>query len=226
MPPPPNGPSTKNDYAYAQLHSMILTGELEPGSRLDQSQLSRDLGLSTTPLREAIRRLTSEGLVQLSAHRDARVSAVSAEQATHLLEVRETLDPLAAGLAADRRTDEDLERIGRAEEGLRPLGTPADPDSLRHALESHRTFHRAIYTASRNPVLIDELERLWDKADRYRIIGLKSRRDAGDDTRRVAAEHRGITAAIESGDAALASDAMRLHIRGSLGCRAIDALHD
>lgn len=225
MTPPSSGALTKNDYAYAQLRELILTGKLEPGSRIDQGALSRELGVSTTPLREAIRRLSGEGMVLLSAHRDVRVSTVSAAEATHLFEVRATLDPLAAGLAAERRSEDDLRMIRDAAAQLVPLTDLGDA-TAPEALDAHRKFHRAIYTASRNPILIDELERLWDKADRYRLIGLRSRRDSGKDAARIDGEHRSIVAAIGDGDGTLAADLMRRHIEGSLGRRAIDALSE
>ena len=211
---------TKNDYAYARLRELILTGELPPGSQLQQGQLAKDLGVSTTPLREAIRRLAAEGLINLAAHRDARVSEVTGEEATYLYEVREQLDPLAAALAASRRTSADLEAITVAERELRPLSS----DAGLPALLAHREFHRAIYTASHNPILVDLLERLWDKADRYRLIGLRSRGDSEADSERVATEHRELVESIEAGDPDRAEETMRRHIGASLGRRAITAL--
>lgn len=217
------GTFTKNDYAYAQLRTLILSGELAPGSRIDQGKLSGELGVSTTPLREAIRRLTSEGLVQLAAHRDARVTAVSADEAIYLLEVRESLDPLAAGLAAERRTDDELAEIHDAASALRPLTLPTgEPEE--DALQAHRRFHRAIYTASHNPVLIDEPDRLWDKADRYRLIGLRTRGDSPSDASRIDNEHRTLVIAIDDRDRTQADSTMREHIRNSLGHRAVDIL--
>jgi DNA-binding GntR family transcriptional regulator len=102
---------TKSDYAYNRIREAILSGEFEAGAVLHQSMLAKTIGISTTPLREAMRRLMTEGLVELDAHRDARVSALTAEEARDLLEVRLSLDPLAAALAAERRTREDIARM-------------------------------------------------------------------------------------------------------------------
>src|SRR5690349_21999461 len=96
--------STKSDFAYTTMREKILSGEFEPGQTLNQATLARTIGISTTPLREALRRLKSEGLVELDAHRDARVTELSLEEARDLLEVRRSLDPLAVSLAAERRT--------------------------------------------------------------------------------------------------------------------------
>jgi DNA-binding GntR family transcriptional regulator len=216
----PGGVFTKNDYAYVELRDRILTGALPAGAVLPQARLAQEIGVSTTPLREAVRRLAAEGLIHLEAHRDARVAEVTAAEARHLYEVRASVDPLAAALAAERRSTEDLQRIREAEAALRPLTGSADLD----ALIAHREFHRCIYRASGNPILIDILERLWDKADRYRMVGLGARRDSAADSRRVADEHRRIAAAVEDGDPDAAAEAMRVHIDRSLGRRAISAL--
>ncbi|MGO1183440.1 MAG: GntR family transcriptional regulator [Micrococcaceae bacterium] len=215
---------TKNDYAYLELRDRILAGELEPGAVIPQAQIAQEIGVSTTPLREAVRRLSAEGFIHLTAHRDARVADVTADEARHLYEVREAADPLAVKLAAERRTDQDAAAIRSALEELEPLSDAADSDAALEAMTAHRAFHRAVYQASANPLLIDVLERLWDKADRYRLVGLRARGDSSEDTARVAAEHREIAAAVIDGDAARAEAAMRTHIAGSLGRRAIDAL--
>lgn len=85
--------STKSDVAYRELRHEILSGRLEPGQVLAQTALAGTLGISTAPLREALRRLEAEGLVQLDAHRDARVSPLTSQEARDLLEVRGALEP-------------------------------------------------------------------------------------------------------------------------------------
>ncbi|UCZ88271.1 GntR family transcriptional regulator [Gordonia sp. WA4-43] len=216
----PGGMFTKNDYAYAELQRRILTGVLPAGAVIPQAKLAAEIGVSTTPLREAIRRLSAEGMVELEAHRDARVTPVSADEARHLYQVRENLDPLAAALAARTRTAADIAAISNAFDRLSPIASASDVE----ALVRHREFHRAVYRASGNPVLIDILERLWDKADRYRVIGLSHRGDSPDDRSRVTAEHQAIMEAVADGDAERAEALMREHIGNSLGRRAIDAL--
>ncbi|MBR7194714.1 GntR family transcriptional regulator [Gordonia sp. SCSIO 19800] len=216
----PGGMFTKNDYAYAELQRRILTGVLPAGAVIPQAKLAAEIGVSTTPLREAIRRLSAEGMVELEAHRDARVTPVSADEARHLYQVRENLDPLAAALAARTRTAADIAAVSNAFDRLSPIASASDVD----ALVRHREFHRTVYRASGNPVLIDILERLWDKADRYRVIGLSHRGDSPDDRSRVTAEHRAIMEAVADGDTERADAVMREHIGNSLGRRAIDAL--
>jgi DNA-binding GntR family transcriptional regulator len=207
--------STKADYAYLRVKELILSGTLPPASVIAQVRLARDIGISTTPLREALRRLKSEGLVELDAHRDARVAPLTAEEARDLLELRRSLDPLAVALAAGRRTGADLAAIRAAGEGLEPL--PGDP--AYEQLVAHRRFHAALYGASHNILLIRSLDGLWDKADRYRRLALEVERgQAARD--RTAAEHAALIACVVAGDAEGAAAVMREHIDTGLGAQA------
>src|SRR3712207_7437156 len=122
---------------------MVLGGELEPGSVLNQGALARQIGISTTPLREALRRLAQQGLVELGAHRDARVAPLDATEARDLVELRQDLDPLAAGLAAQRRTAADLAEMADSLARLESL--PEDPSPAQ--LAGHRRFHPALLSA-------------------------------------------------------------------------------
>lgn len=210
---------TKSDFAYALVRGRILTHEYGPGITLNQASLARELGISTTPLREALRRLESEALVELDAYRDARVTDLSAEEARDLLELQRALDPLAASLAADRRGADDIHRMRAALAGVTSL--PNRPELAQ--LVADRTFHRAIYAASHNELLIATLDGLWDKADRYRLVGLQvsrsqAERDADAD------EHRDLLECVISGDTVGAADVMLRHLRGSLGAKAASRL--
>ncbi len=100
--------SSKSDVAYAELRRLILSGGLPAGSRLSQYELAEQMRMSITPLREAIRRLSGEGLIELDNHKDARVSSIGADEARQLFEVRLALEPAAVALAAERRTDDDI----------------------------------------------------------------------------------------------------------------------
>jgi DNA-binding GntR family transcriptional regulator len=207
--------TTKADYAYLRVKELILSGTLRPGSVIAQAQLAREIGISTTPLREALRRLKSEGLVELDAHRDARVSPLAAEEARDLLELRRSLDPLAVALAAERRTKADIAAMRAALDGLEPL--PGNP--TYEQLVAHRTFHRALYTASHNDLLIQTLDGLWDKADRYRRLALEAERGQAARDRK-AAEHEALLEYVIAGEAGSAAAVMREHIDTSLGAQA------
>ena len=207
--------NTKSDYAYLRVREAILRGELEPGSVLNQATMARTMGISTTPLREALRRLKVEGLVHLDAHRDAHVADLTAEEARDLVELRRSLDPLGAALAAERRTKTDIAAIKAALENLEPLPTNA---TVTH-LANHRRFHAAIYRSSHNDLLIKSLDELWDKADRYRLLALQVERgDAAREQKRV--EHQNLMEAVVAGDADEAYNVMLAHIETSLGVHA------
>jgi DNA-binding GntR family transcriptional regulator len=207
---------TKSDFAYRQVRDRILSGELEPGAVLQQRELAARIGISTTPLREALRRLKSEGLVELDAHRDARITPLRAEEARDLLEMRTSLDPLAARLAAQRRTNADIAAIRAALENLTPLPTAPAISQL----VAHREFHAAIYRASHNDLLIDSLDGLWDKADRYRRLALQTERtQAARDQK--AHEHAQLVDLIAAGDGDGAAQLMGAHIDTSLGATAV-----
>jgi DNA-binding GntR family transcriptional regulator len=219
--PATGGPgfATKSDLAYTRLRELILSGELEPGAVLPQAALARTIGISTTPLREALRRLKQEGLVDLDAHRDARVRPLDAAEARDLLELRGCLEPLAASLAAQRRTQAELADLRTALDGLEALSAqPSTPQ-----LESHHRFHAAIHRASHNALLLETLDGLWVKTDRYRRHGLEAgRSDEERDAR--ATEHRQLFEAVRDGDAETAAELMRRHVATSLGARSADRL--
>jgi DNA-binding GntR family transcriptional regulator len=206
---------TKSDFAYTTVRRKILSGEFAPGRVLNQATLARTIGISTTPLREALRRLTAEGLVELGAHKDAKVTDLSPEEARDLLEVRRSLDPLAASLAAQRRTRADIAAIRAAAAGVEPLRPGAGVDDL----DAHRRFHGAVYRASHNELLVAALDGLWDKADRYRRFGLQVERSPAERDA-TAAEHARLVECVAAGDAEGAAAVMREHVDSCLGARA------
>lgn len=216
----PAGPyATKSDYAYTRIRDGVLSGEFPPGTVLHQATLAKTIGISTTPLREAMRRLMTEGLVELDAHRDARVSALSGEEARDLLEVRRSLDPLAASLAAQRRTKEDIRAMREAAASLHALPNQVSVVDL----VAHRRFHTAIYVASHNDLLITTLDALWDKADRYRRLGLQVERDQAERDQKER-EHAELLDAVIRGDGEAAAEVMLRHIATSLGAKAVSRL--
>jgi DNA-binding GntR family transcriptional regulator len=221
FPPVESGFATKSDLAYTRIRALILSGELAPGAVLPQAALARTIGISTTPLREALRRLKQEGLVELDAHRDARVRSLDAAEARDLLEMRRTLDPLAASLAAERRTEADLADLRAALDGLETLSSQPTVTQL----DSHHRFHAAIHRASHNTLLVETLDGLWVKTDRYRHHGLEVGRSEAERGAR-ATEHRMLFEAIQHGDPDTAAELMRRHVDTSLGARSLDRLAD
>lgn len=211
--------SSKGGLAYAELRRRITSGELAPGSRLSQYDLAEEMGMSITPLREAIRRLASEDWVVMDTHRDVRVAPVSADEARELLEARFSLEPSATELAALRRTEREIAAMKEAAGRLLPVTRNRGEE----AIAAHRAFHRAIYAASRNNVMIRLLDDLWDKADRYRRIGLEL--PAGAEPRTIDLnQHHRILELVVLGDGPAAAGLVRSHIRSSLGAMVTDTL--
>jgi DNA-binding GntR family transcriptional regulator len=154
------GATTKADGAYLEMRNQILLGTLEPGSRVDYMQLSADLGVSITPLREALRRLEADHLVIRNAHRDVVIAPLTREEASELVTVRRELDLLAARLAAAQMTMDEL-AVARnlvasqdEQEALRYLRDAGLPVAEGGRVSVNRAFHRMVYCGSHNQVLI------------------------------------------------------------------------
>lgn len=194
---------TKTDAAYLELREQILNGVLPAGAVLDQGALADEMGVSTTPVREAIRRLESEHLVITKAHHDSRVAPLQVDELRDLYAIRLSLDPLAAELAATAATDEDIERAVRAIEA--EGRTPAE------RLESNDAFHRGIFHACGNPILVQILDSLWDRSHRYRMLVLQLREEA----EQADHEHRDIAAALVDRDGPRMYQLVKAHLEHS-----------
>jgi DNA-binding GntR family transcriptional regulator len=196
---------TKARAVYSELRRKILTGELAPGLEVNQEGMATSLGVSITPLREALRRLEMEGLVRLKAHRTVIVPPLTRQELVELYVIRIELDALAARLAATHATDQETALIA----GLSRQKAAKDPVVQ---LELNRTFHRAIYSTCGNASLVTYLDQLWDRTDRYRLILVKQEVDRGPVS---AQEHIDIAEAIVARRAGEAAKLMREHISRS-----------
>src|SRR6516162_240820 len=130
---------TKAEAVYLETRSRILKGTLAPGSAVNQEALAADLGVSITPLREALRRLEMEGLIHLEAHRTMSIAPLTSRELDEMYAVRMELDPFAAGLAASNVSDAQMEVIYRL------ANQKAAHDPVLQ-LERNRGFHRAVYS--------------------------------------------------------------------------------
>jgi DNA-binding GntR family transcriptional regulator len=147
-----------------RLRTMLLAGTLAPGTRIDQAELVRRFDVSIVPIREALARLASAGLVEILPHRGAFVVDVSAAELLDLYAVREILEEQAAMLAVDRMGDGDieaLERVGAA------MGRAAKKSELDDFLKFNREFHFTVYGACKRRHMLKVIEQLWDLSARY-----------------------------------------------------------
>lgn len=199
-------PMTKADMAYRQIRAEIVEGDMPAGAPIDQEALAARLGLSTTPVREALRRLESEGLVVSRPHRDTVVAPLTLQQLEDTYIVRLALDPLAISIAAKEAPDEELKAIQQLS---RQASADIDPVSQMH---QNRRLHRAMYQACGNAVLVQLLDTLWDSSDRYRLTSLHDDRTV----QRAHVEHSSIAEAMVARRADEAADLMRRHVADSL----------
>jgi len=194
--------------AYAELRALILAGDLAPGSRLAQADLAERLGISRTPVREALRRLAGEGLVEFHANRGFWTADLGLEAVLRRLEVRLILEPGVAALAAERRTRDDLEALQAAVE------REVDAVGAEQAHDASREFHLLLAKATANAELERTLEALWIVEVGRRLM---ARRAAVEDWRgHDVEEHGQILEAVEAGDASTASELMAEHVRSAL----------
>ena len=141
--------------AYVRLRSLILAGDLAPGSRLAQGDLARQLGTSTTPVREALRRLVGEGVVEFHQNRGFRTADLGLGDVLNRLEVRLIVEPGVAALAAERRTDSRLKAMSDSTE------REVSATDAAAAHDASREFHLALARATGNQEVERVLESLW-----------------------------------------------------------------
>ena len=193
------------DVVFNTLRQAILKGELEPGERLMEIQLAERLGVSRTPIREAIRKLELEGLVLMIPRKGAEVAKISARSLRDVLEVRRALEELAIELACQRMSEEEVGNLQKAQEDFKKA--IAEGDAMKIA-ETDEHFHDVIYEGTQNAKLIQMLNNLREQMYRYRVEYLKDiavRRTLAD-------EHRSICEALRAGDETKALDYIRVHI--------------
>jgi DNA-binding GntR family transcriptional regulator len=193
------------EIAYERIRSLIVDGRLGPGARLHQGQLADSLGISRTSVREALHRLTSESLVEFHSQRGFFVSPpLHLDAVVNRLEVRLLLEASIARLAAQRRTEQDLEALRRAVRG------ESKARSARAAHDLSREFHLTVARASRNPELVRTLESLWTVDVGRQLL---ARRGTSPDWQpEDVAEHEAIAEAIAEGDGDRAAELMHQHV--------------
>ena len=158
------------DVVFNTLREAILKGDLKPGERLMELQLAAQLGVSRTPIREAIRMLEQEGLAVTMPRKGAEVAKMTLKGMEDVLEIRAALDELACQLACDRITDELLVVL---EEKKKAFETSLKTENVKVIAEADMNFHDVIYEATGNPKLVTLLNNLREQIYRYRVEYLK-----------------------------------------------------
>jgi DNA-binding GntR family transcriptional regulator len=195
---------TATEHAFRMLKQWIIQGDIAPGTPIDQSEVSARLGMSRMPVRTALERLDSEGLIMLMPHRGAVVAPTSVREMHDLYFVRHHLEGIATELAAETLAEAELEAIARI---LDTIEAQVRSGDLEAFLASNRAFHMAVYRAAHNVVLEHVIASLWDLSERYRRAYLQLPARAREST----AEHRQIYELLRARRAREASDFMRRH---------------
>lgn len=195
----------RSDPIADALENEIVTGTLEDGARLDETALAERFGVSRTPIREALQRLASTGLVEQRPRRGVFVAQPGPVELLEMFEVMAELECICARLAAARLTDDDLAALGEADAACARAVTDGDTDLYYLANER---FHLRLYAACGNRFLEGEACRLHRRLKPFRRIQLRLRGRMSQSLE----EHRAVLTALRAGDAAAASTALHAHV--------------
>jgi DNA-binding GntR family transcriptional regulator len=194
------------DQVYDALLERVLSGDIPRGTRLPQGALAEEMGVSRTPLREALRRLSAEGFVEFSTNQGATVSQLDLGGMRHAWTARLALEPAAARLAAANADAADVARMRHAVQQQR-----LSAEDRAAGFAANREFHLALVAASRNPHLTRFAEMLWVSPIGGWIYSAQAA-DAPGETALWANEHDAIADAVEARDADLVERLTRAHI--------------
>lgn len=190
------------------LREAIRKGILKPGERIMEIQLAEELGVSRTPVREAIRKLELEGYVVMMPRRGTYVANMSIRDINEIFEIRTALESLSNGLAAEHITDEELEHLQRL---LVIIGGYIKENNMEKIVDTDIEFHDVLYHAARNGRLIGIISNLRDQLTRFRTLSM-SYPGRLEET---LSEHKAIVDAIAAHDRKAASHAAEIHMEKS-----------
>jgi DNA-binding GntR family transcriptional regulator len=196
------------DRVYEQIKAAIQDGRIKPGQRLVQDALARQLGISRSPVREAIVRLGQEGFIHLEPHRGAVVRPVTDREMDQIYQVRQLLEPFAAAEAATHATDEEIERLAavqREAESQRDALNPAD------IFWVNGEFHRILVAPCRNEVLVGLLASLWERQVTFNAFAVYSEQSGA--TEHMLREHQAILEAFRDRRSEKVRTLVDYHIR-------------
>lgn len=190
------------------IRNAIMNGSLQPRERLMEIQLAEELGVSRTPIREALRKLELEGFIVMVPRKGAYVADLTFKDIADVFEIRAALEGLAAGLAAERITEEELESMERLLVGKQEAITSGDIDRL---VEVDTSFHELLYKASRNERLANIISNLREQIQRFRLTSLSFPGRNKESLQ----EHKQLVEAIQSRDSQLARHLAQEHIENA-----------
>lgn len=193
------------EIVYEELKMQILTGKIIPGTRMMEVELAEDMGVSRTPIREAIRKLEKEGLVTIEPRRGAYASQISTKDMVDILEVRQDMEGLAAFFAASRMTEDQMAELKKASDNYNEAVADGNTSNM---ITYDTKFHRIIVESCNNNILVQMIEQLQELVLRFRYIYYDNFRRAEN----MPEEHRQILEAIHDKRARDARAAADIHI--------------
>ncbi|MEG0180252.1 MAG: GntR family transcriptional regulator [Terrisporobacter sp.] len=193
------------DVVFENLRTAILEGRLRSGQRLMEVQLAEQLGVSRTPIREAIRKLELEGLVIMLPRKGAYVADMSFKDLIDVLEIRASLEGLAASLASERRRDEDIISLEKVAMEFEESVRNADVETV---LKKDVEFHERIFALANNKKLYNLINSLWEQVHRFRVTYVSDY----EASLSLVEEHNKILQAIKDGDCEMAKKYATEHI--------------
>lgn len=194
------------EMVFESLREAIILGKLRPGERLMEIQLAEEMGVSRTPVREAIRKLELEGFVVMVPRKGAYVAGISVKDIVDVFEVRAALEGLAAGLAAERITGDEMDHLERSLLKINKM-----EENLDTIVEGDTSFHALIYQASRNQRLVQIITHLQEQIQRFRMTSLSQ----PGRVKIALDEHKMIVEAISDRNIELAQNLAREHIENA-----------
>jgi DNA-binding GntR family transcriptional regulator len=194
-----------SEQAYRRIRRLICTAELAPGAVISEADLVATLEVGRTPVREALRALAADHLIDIYPRRGMFVAGVDPRNLRALSEVRERLEPFAAGLAAQRRDESDVIEIDSLLDAIDSLGAQVD---TRHLIELDERIHQCIYRCTHNPYLASDLDRYYAHALRIWFLALPTITHLQD----AVVEHRELLDAVRAQDADRATTVMSKHV--------------
>ena len=193
------------DIVFEAIKEAILKGRIKPGERLMEVQLAEEMGVSRTPVREAIRKLELEGLVVMVPRKGAYVSGLTMKDAAEVFEIRSSLEGLAAALAAERITDDEIKMLDKILSEITKASEKGDAETV---IKKDVEFHQILFNASRNERLAQIVNNLKEQIDRFRIQSFSNPLRV----KNVVSEHKAIIDAIKQGDSESAEKLAKAHI--------------
>ncbi len=196
------------EIVFETLREAIINATLKPGERLMEIQLAEEMGVSRTPVREAIRKLELEGFVVMVPRKGAYVAGISMKDIADVFEIRAALEGLAAGLAAERITEDELEQLERI---LVKVGESVTNNNLQQLIEVDTEFHDTLYKACRNERLVQIVSNLREQIQRFRTASLST----PGRMQFALQEHKNIVEAVSERNVELAQALAREHIENA-----------